>query len=168
MGFILNNLPIVICIVVGIILLIVEMFMPGFGIPGISGILLLVAAIVLTWRDYGPLAGLGVTVVVIALAGISLSISLKSAATGRISRSSLILKGSSSKEEGYRASVDKKDYIGKTGVALTVLRPSGLADFGGERVNVVSQGEFIRQNAKVKVIEVEGTRIVVEEIEVDA
>ena len=167
MDFILNNLPIVICIVVGIILLIVEMFMPGFGIPGIAGTLLLVEAVVMSWRDHGPLAGLGVTVVVIALVGIFISASLKSAATGRISRSSLILKGSSTKEEGYQSSDDKKAYVGKTGVTLTVLRPSGLADFGGERFNVVSQGEFIDRDVQVEIIEVEGARVVVEKAKID-
>ena len=50
MDFILNNLPILICAVVGIALIIVEMFMPGFGIPGVAGIILLIGASALTWR----------------------------------------------------------------------------------------------------------------------
>ena len=165
LDFILNNLPIVICVVVGIVLLVIEIFMPGFGIPGISGTILLVVAIYLTWKDYGTLAGLGATVAVIALAGIMISVSLKSASTGRISRSSLILKGSSSKEEGYQSSENKEGLLGKSGIALTVLRPSGIAEFAGERINIVSRGEFIDKGAHVKIIEVEGARVVVERIE---
>ena len=62
-----NNLPIILCAVVGLILLLIEAFMPGFGLPGISGMLLLLAAIVLTWIEYGAYAGLGATLIVIAI-----------------------------------------------------------------------------------------------------
>jgi membrane-bound serine protease (ClpP class) len=51
--------------------------------------------------------------------------------------------------------------MGKCGVAITVLRPSGIAEFDGERLNVVSQGDFIGKDAAVKVIAIEGGRIVV-------
>lgn len=165
MDFILNNLPIIICVVVGIILLIVEAFMPGFGIPGVSGIVLLIAAVYMTWTDYGSLAGLGVTVAILALAGISVSLALKSASSGRLSRSSLILQGTSSKEEGYKASDNKEMLMGNQGITQTVLRPSGIADLNGQRLNVVSRGEFIDKNVAIQVVEVEGARIVVEKIE---
>ena len=48
MDFIMQNLPIIICAVIGIVLLVVEFFMPGFGLPGIAGLLLLAASVVLT------------------------------------------------------------------------------------------------------------------------
>ena len=96
MEFILNNLPILICLIVGIAMLIIEIFMPGFGLPGIAGLILLAGSVFLTWTRYGATAGLGVTLIVLALSGIAVSVSLKSAATGRISRSALILKESES------------------------------------------------------------------------
>ena len=56
--FISANLPIVICFIFGVGLLVVEAFMPGFGLPGISGIVLQVAAIVMTYFNHGAVAAL--------------------------------------------------------------------------------------------------------------
>lgn len=159
MDFILNNLPMLITAVVGIALLVVETFMPGFGIPGISGIALLIGTIVMTWMKYGPLAGLGATVVVLALAGIVISLSLKSAATGRISRSSLILRDTVTRGAEETAEKEIEALMGITGEALTVLRPSGIAEFDGVRVDVVSDGEYIEKGAKVEIKLVEGKRV---------
>ena len=72
-------------------LLVVEVFVPGFGLPGVSGLILTVIGVVITWRNYGPVAGLAVTLIALALAGIAISVSIKSAANGKLSRSALIL-----------------------------------------------------------------------------
>ena len=56
-------IPIIICVLAGVILLIVEAFMPGFGVPGISGIILLLAGVAMTWYEYGAMVGLGAVVV---------------------------------------------------------------------------------------------------------
>ncbi len=165
MDFIVNNLPILICAVLGIGLLVVEMFMPGFGIPGISGLVLLVASVVFTWMEYGMLAGLGVAVIVLAVGGLAVTLSLRSASKGRLSRSPLILKGGQSREEGFAAVDDLSSYLGRTGNTLTVLRPAGTAEFDGVRLNVVSAGEFIQKGARVVVKHVEGARILVEKAE---
>ena len=63
-------IPIIICVLAGVILLIVEAFMPGFGVPGISGIILLLAGVAMTWYEYGAMVGLGTTVAVLALVGV--------------------------------------------------------------------------------------------------
>lgn len=163
MEFIVNNLPIIICALIGIFLLIVETFMPGFGVPGFSGIALLGAAVYLTWKEYGSLAGLGVALTVLALACLAVTLSIRFAASGRFAKSALVLGGSSSKEEGYRTSDDKNDYLHLRGEALTVLRPSGIALIRGERTNVVTTGAFIEKGAKIVVTDVEGGKVVVEE-----
>jgi len=134
MDFILNNLPILICAVVGIGLIIVEMFMPGFGVPGISGIILLIAASVFTWLQHGYVAGLGMGLILLVIVGLAMYISIKSATKGRLSRSDLILKGELSREEGFIATDQYDQYLGKEGITLTVLRPAGMAEIEGERV----------------------------------
>ena len=53
-----ENLPILLCGVIGVGLLVVEAFMPGFGLPGISGIILQVVSVALTWVEHGPVAAL--------------------------------------------------------------------------------------------------------------
>ncbi len=160
LNVILTNLPLVLCLITGVGLLVVEVFVPGFGLPGISGIVLLVVGIGLTWNAYGPVAGLAVTLIALALAGISISISVKSAATGRLSRSALIL-------NEVTHSVDHEEaeaLTGKEGVTDTVLNPVGIAEFDGVRLNVVSEGSYLEKGAKVRVQQVEGSKIIVRKV----
>lgn len=165
MDFILQNLPIIICAVIGILLLVVELFMPGFGLPGIAGLVMLLASVIFTWIEHGAYAGLGATVAVLALSGIAVSVSLKSASSGKLSRSPLILKDSLSPELGYQATENLDRFLGQIGETETVLRPAGIAIIGDERVNVVSRGEFINKGDKVIVENVEGVRVVVRKAE---
>ena len=165
MEFVMQNLPIIICAVIGILLLLVEFFMPGFGLPGIAGLLLLTASVILTWYEHGAYAGLGATLVVLALSAIVITLSVRSTTSGRISRSALILKDTQTEEEGYKAAPNYDRYLHKLGVADTVLRPAGIAMIDGERVNVVSQGGFINRGETVTVEEIEGARILVKRLE---
>ncbi len=159
--FILANLPIIICFLVGIGLLVTEVFLPGFGLPGISGIILEFVTIFLTWQSHGPIAALGMTIIILAVIGITISIALKSAAKGRLSKSSIILNHEESISEGYSATADMDVFLGKEGITTTVLRPAGIAEFDGVRLNVVSEGEFIGARTKVRIEHVEGARILV-------
>lgn len=162
--FLLTNLPILICVVAGLALLIVEAFMPGFGVPGVSGIILLLISAALLWVKAGPLAALGLVVVIVALIAILLSIALKSASSGRLSKSPIILSDSERSEDGYISNNDMSVFVGREGTTRTVLRPSGIADFDGVRLNVVSDGSFIKQGAHVRIERVEGSRIVVHDL----
>jgi membrane-bound ClpP family serine protease len=167
MEFVVENLAIIICAIVGIGLLVVEMFMPGFGVPGISGVALLALSIFFTWTRHGMLAGLGLAAIELAVAGTAITLSLRSASKGRLSKSPLILKGGQTKKEGFIATEDLNSYVGKTGLTVTVLRPAGTAEFDGERMNVVSAAEFIPKGVKVIIKEVEGARVLVEEVKAD-
>lgn len=159
--FIAANLPILVCLIVGLALIVLEAFMPGFGLPGIAGIVLHVIAVVLTWFSYGPVAALCMTVALLSVIAIAISLSLHSAAKGRLSKSRIVLNETESSEAGYRASEDMQVFLGKEGVATTVLRPTGMAEFDGVKLNVVSEGEYIQAGAKVQIVRVEGSRILV-------
>ena len=162
--FIAANLPILICFVIGIGLMVLEAFMPGFGLPGISGIILEVVAVALTWMNHGPMAALGMTLIVLSILAIAISMSLRSAANGKLSRSKLVLNDTESNEAGYRSTEDLDVFLGKEGVTTTVLRPTGMAEFDGLRLNVVSEGEFIQSGTQVQIVRVEGSRILVRTI----
>jgi membrane-bound ClpP family serine protease len=164
LDFILANLPIIMCFLVGVGLLIVEVFLPGFGLPGIAGIILQFITIWLTWASYGPVAALGMTIVILAVVAIAISISLKSAARGRLSRSSIVNHHQESLRDGYNATGDMEVFLGKEGITSTVLRPAGIAEFDGVRLNVVSEGEFINANTSVRIERVDGPRILVRPI----
>lgn len=162
--FVLANLPIILFFLIGIGLLVAEVFMPGFGLPGISGIVLEVVSIVLMYRSYGGLAALGLTIIILAVMGIVISIALRSASKGRLSKSSIILNESETVEDGYSAIKDMDVFLGKEGITTTVLRPTGMAEFDGVKLNVVSDGEYIEKDVRVRVDHVEGVRIVVRRI----
>ena len=76
----------------------------------------------------------------------------------------LVLSHTESKEKGYRASEGKSDLVGRRGRTLTPLRPAGTLVIGEERYDVISEGSFIEVDRLVEVIEVEGSKIVVREI----
>ena len=155
------NLPLLVCFVVGIGLLVLEAFMPGFGLPGISGIVMEIVAIALTWVNHGPVAALGLTIIVLSLIAIAFSMSLRSATRGRLSRSKIILKERENNEAGYRSAEDMQVFLGKEGETTTVCRPTGMAEFDGVKLNVVSDGEFLPAGTRVRIVQVEGSRIVV-------
>jgi len=104
--------------------------------------------------------------ILLVIVGLAMYISIKSATKGRLSRSDLILKGELSREEGFIATDQYDQYLGKEGITLTVLRPAGMAEIEGERVNVVSDGNFIDKGVRVRVREVEGPRVMVDRVEV--
>ena len=131
-------IPIIICVLAGVILLIVEAFMPGFGVPGISGIILLLAGVAMTWYEYGAMVGLGTTVAVLALVGVAISVSLKSASSGRLSKSDLILNET---ETPPSENADMQLLVGKEGVVKNTLRPVGTAELDGGQLHVPSDGE---------------------------
>ena len=154
-------IPIIICVLAGVILLIVEAFMPGFGVPGISGIILLLAGVAMTWYDYGAMVGLGTTVAVLALVGVAISVSLKSASSGRLSKSDLILNDT---ETPPSENADMQLLVGKEGVVKNTLRPVGTAEFDCGKLHVTSDGEYVSEGQKVRIVRVEGTQIFVNKI----
>ena len=154
-------IPIIICVLAGVILLIVEAFMPGFGVPGISGIILLLAGVAMTWYEYGAMVGLGTTVAVLALVGVAISVSLKSASSGRLSKSDLILNDT---ETPPSENADMQLLVGKEGVVKNTLRPVGTAEFDGGKLHVTSDGEYVSEGQKVRIVRVEGTQIFVNKI----
>jgi membrane-bound ClpP family serine protease len=150
----------VICLFIGIVLVIVEMFHPGLGVPGITGVLLLIFGIVISAKNLFQV--LVMVIIILAILAIALTIVLHSATKGRLSKI-LVLHEAQKKESGYIGTEDLKYFLGYEGSALTILRPAGTADFDGIKLDVVSEGDFIKKDAKVKIIKVEGRRIVVRE-----
>jgi len=146
----------------GTILLAVEvMLAPGFGVSGILGLTALVAGIILisdTWYE-AVFYSFGT----IVLLGILVYLSFRFKGTQKIWQK-LSLNTRQSSQSGYTApDLSYEHYLGREGRALTHLRPAGTADFQGERVDVVTEGGYIQAGAPVKVIAVEGMRIVVRE-----
>lgn len=161
LGSINIGLPAAICFALGFLFIIIEMFQPGFSAPGITGTILLIIGVVITASNFTQ--ALIMIIVILAILGIMMALVLQSATKGRLSKI-LVLKEAQNKESGYIGTEDLEYFLGKEGVTVTVLRPSGTADFDGVKMDVVSQGEFIQKESRVKIIKVEGRRIVVAQI----
>lgn len=146
--------------VAGLVLLILEIFVvPGFGICGVLGIASIIGAVVCAAPSVTvAMLQIAIAVVVSILLVI---ISLKCGRTRRV-WSRLILKDSTSTEGGYVSQPTSiNQLVGKEGVALTDLRPSGAALLDGKRTDVLTEGEFIRRGTAVRVIKVDGSSVVV-------
>ncbi len=154
----LNWIPLL-CVIAGLVFVIIEMNIPGFGVPGIIGVILLAVGVILCADTL--LQALIMIIIILAILGVALTLILQSASRGGLSRR-LVL--SDPLEDDVRFSTGDDPYsIGSEGTAITVLRPSGSADFTGIRLDVVSEGEFIPKNSTVIITKIEGNRIVVKQ-----
>jgi membrane-bound serine protease (ClpP class) len=152
----------------GVFLFALELFViPGFGIVGILGLLALLGALVMSTLGAGSHSGFVLWAVVrmgfsVALAIVLTALFLKFLPKLPIGRK-LILSTALDTSDGF-SSAPPSDYqwLGRTGHAHSTLRPAGIADFQGHRVDVVSDGEFIDAGSPIRVLHVDGNRIVVQ------
>lgn len=145
-------------LIIGLLLLVAEMFMPGFGIAGGTGIVLIIAGIFMTARS--ALEAFIMFVVLILLVTGMMLLILRSAKKGQIARR-LILHQSASREKGFRTSRDLSHLVGQTGIAATSLRPAGTGLFDGNRLDVVTEGSFIEKDTPIQITQTHGSRIIV-------
>ena len=148
---------IVTLLVVGILLLISEIFLPGM-IAGLAGIICLGLAVAFSFRDYGATIG------GLALAGIALSLVAGFGLWLRYFPDSSLAKPFVSQSEIGEIGADRPELVGKEGVTLTPLYPSGTAIIDDRHVDVVTEGEAVEKDQTVKVVLVEGMRVVVRQI----
>ena len=156
-----GTLIMILCYVFGTGLIILEAFMPGFGIAGIGGIVLEIAAIALTNTYFGLTWSLIATFAVILLIGIAVFTAYRSAMKGRLSKSPLVLKET---EESVSPVPDAQKWLEKEGTAVTALRPAGFVEIGGVRLNASASGEFLEKGTPVIVTGAEGSHLVVRKI----
>lgn len=147
---------------IGIILLCMEVYVPG-GILGTIGVLSLIASSYMVFDAYGLGVGLSYLGAVTVVAVVGLYVTYRLVPRTRVGRSLFL----SETESGFSSSrEDLSSLIGREGIALTQLRPAGKAEIGGRRVDVVTEGGMVEKGGRVKVLEVEGARVVVREIEI--
>ncbi|MGC7873862.1 NfeD family protein [Desulfosporosinus sp. SYSU MS00001] len=148
--------------ILGIVLIFLEIFVPG-GILGLFGIIALITGIVLSVDSL--LEGIVYVSLLLITLAVLIALSFRFSQTRRFWER-FALKTRQTKQEGYVApKVHYETFLGKQGIALSQLRPAGTADFNGERLDVVTEGGFIANGSKIVVIEVEGTRVIVRQID---
>lgn len=147
--------------VVGLVLICLEVFVPG-GILGTIGFFLIVSSIWIAFVRLGSVGGSYFLVGSLVLAMGSLYVVMRFGTKTRLSKKIFL----QSTEKGFRSTSENlEDLKGRTGISLTTLRPSGKALIDGRKVNVVTEGVFLDRGSKIKVVMVEGNRVVVRRIE---
>ncbi|MFV2049022.1 MULTISPECIES: NfeD family protein [Metabacillus] len=151
----------IILFILGIILIIAEFFVPG-GILGIVGFVSIITSLYVASGDFVHMT---ISLLISFAVSVTASILLVKVFGKRMNIfKKLILRDSTNTESGYVSNVSRAELVGAEGVALTTLRPSGTAIFSDERLDVVTEGGYITKGNKVKVVKVEGSRIVVREL----
>ena len=150
--------PCIVCFVIGLVLRIVEMFIPGFGVCGTLGILAFLAVIVMQFMANSLAAAMIVTAIMLLLLTLMILLCLHSFQRGLLSRSPIVNHQSIEKQLPTDTSL-----VDKTGVALTALRPTGLAEIEDRRLNVETAGEFIPAGTPIRVVQESPLRILVQE-----
>ena len=102
------------------------------------------------------------TVTTVVLIAVSIWVVIRTLpGSSRLARSGIFLLDRTERAFGYESAETRSDLIGMMGQAITDLRPSGTALFGDERIDVVSESEWITEGTQVKVVSAEGYRHVV-------
>lgn len=156
----------VLMLAAGLVLLAVEVFVvPGFGWSGLLGLIATVGAIILAISP-GPADAAFTTAMLIGsltLLGIAVW-----AVVSRMRAGHPLLGGILSRDEGYVASLPRPELEGLDGIALTDLRPAGVAQIGDERLDVVSEAGWVPAGSPVRVQRSEGYRHVVRAVPLPA
>lgn len=172
----LAEVPEMVIFAMGMMLLAVEVFvLPGFGLFGLAGVALMLVGLILGFQDflvpqtpydYAELKTNLLQIFASMIGSIAAMAIMLRYLPGIPLFGRLVLSASEEAALGYETVpvVSREDLIGKRGYALSTLRPAGRADFGGEVLDVVTQGEFIATNQTVEVVEIRGNRVVVKPV----
>ncbi len=152
----------------GALLLALEvMIIPGFGVFGVLGLVGMAAGIYMsllgglpTVEDFSRAGGiLSTTLLLLLVTGWAILRHLPK--SRRLYRSGIFLGTRTDRAVGYQSGPTRTELVDSEGVAVTDLRPSGVGLFGDERIDIVSESEWIEQGTQVRIVAAEGYRHVV-------
>jgi len=160
----------ILLLVVGLLLISMEIFVPSGGILGFVAISAVLASVVLAFYSYSDQPWIGITFLVVAVIGLPsvLAVALKFFPDTPMGRRILLRVPSEQDvlpEDQRRQAL--RELVGKVGVADTLMLPSGAVRIEGRSVNAMSQGMAIEAGQRVRVVEVQGNTIVVRPLDPD-
>ena len=145
-------------LIAGFILVGIEMVVPGFGAPGISGIVCLIGGIILTAKNIEE--GLTMTVIVVVILAVMMTVAMVFL---KHVKSPIILDTEIKSNKGYISISDMEYLVGKEGLAVTDLRPAGKCDIEGVEFDVRTEGRYIMRGNKVIISRIHENMIMVKE-----
>jgi len=150
----------IIIFIIGLVLLLLEFFVPG-GIVGIIGGALIIISLLFAGASITHMAYSIIIAMFIAVIGMVILMKFFGKKLHVFNK--LVLRDATTTEEGYVSNMNRVELIGRVGEAITPLRPAGVISIDHERIDAVSDGSYIDKGKQVEVIKVEGSRIVVRE-----
>lgn len=151
----------VLLVVIGLVLAIAEVFLFSFGVIAVLSAVSLVSAVFLAFTHHSQQVGFLFLAASAIGAPLCVYLAMKALPKTALGRS-LILSGPAREQVAHAAEESGiHALLHKSGVALSDLRPSGFARLEGRRVDVITRGELLPQGTPVRVIEIEGNRVVV-------
>jgi membrane-bound serine protease (ClpP class) len=155
-----SNEFVVVLAVLGVIGILWELHVvPGHGLPGILGVTALMVAVL--WAFGLPFIFVGIETIATAIVLTVIAFTLTVRAVPQNAWAHRLALAAAQGPD-YVASADYRELRGRTGTAVSFLRPAGIAAIDGRRVDVLTEGEFIAQGTPVRVVRVEGARVFVE------
>lgn len=149
-------------LILGVTLLLVELIIP-IGLIGFLGLLAILGSVLLAGGDLKATAIAILIALIVATAGMVIIVKFFGKRLHLFKR--VVLTDSTNTESGYVSNVNRYELVGQFAKTATALRPSGTIKLMDERIDAVSDGRFIDAGKEVKIIKVEGSRIVVREVE---
>ena len=154
-------IPTIICLIFALVLFVIELFTPGVGAAGFTGLLSLIAVVVMQLGWGNTRVAFYIIAIALLLIVLGLIWVIRSLQRGRLSKSFLVLNEQSDGTSVPDVNAAKSDIVGKSGIAITTLRPSGIAEIDGKRLDVMTVGAFIQKGEPVTVVKAEGIHILV-------
>lgn len=146
--------------IMGMLVIVAEIFIPSLGLLSAIALGVFAYSLYLVFTTISSTAGmvfLGLDIILVPILIVS--------GMKLLARSPLALKQELSRQDGVVSQNKGLDaYLNMQGKAVTNLRPAGMAEIGNQRVDVVTDGEYIDVNTRIRVTSVTGNRVIVEKI----
>ena len=151
----------ILLLIAGLVLVGIEMTIPGFGVPGVSGIVCLFFGIFLTAETFEQ--GLTLTVILLVIIAIMLTV-IMTLLNSRKLKPPIVLSEDVGGTNGFLSARDLEYLVGKEGTASTDLKPAGKCDIDGIEFDVRSEGKYVKKGTKVRISKIKDSMLIVKEL----
>ncbi len=160
-NFINSEILLILILSAALIAIALEVLIPSFGVIGLAGVYLLVESILAIQNFENPYRAIFISIVIALIMTVVISKYL----LRNMKNNRLVLNQSMSVAKGNKNKAVGEDFVGKTGIVVKVLRPSGEVKIEDEVYDAISNGDFIDRNSKVIVEEIKGSQLICKKID---
>ena len=145
-------------------LIIAEVFVPSGGLISVCSLACLIGGLTIFFRHSTTAGWIGIGVAIVMIPSV-LIIAYKIFPKTKFGKSVILAPPQRQKGDAVPDTPELKELLGAVGLVLTPLRPVGMCDFPGQRIECVAESGYVEKGKKVKVIRVQGTQLTVRVIE---